>query len=132
MKLSVNDLKNITPTGVNIELSYEKDYSGTEEKIELRVYPLTVEEKILLQEKSDKLNQLLKLKDRSDEQEKELITLNDDINLEYAYLTTKKVISDITRDFIKSNFPKKWYAQIFKATLEAEGINPDDIEKEKN
>jgi len=132
MKLTMNDLRNITPVGVNVNLKYEEGYNGDEKELTIRVYPLTVEEKISLQERSDKLNKLLRVKERSDEQEAEMLELNNDINLDYAYYTTKKVVPDITREFIKETFPKIWFNQIFKATLEAEGISAADIEKEKN
>jgi len=132
MKLTVNDLKNITPVGKEIGLKYEEGYDGEEKEIRLRIYPLTVEEKVILQERSDELNKLLKVKERTDEQDVRVIELNDEINLEYAFYTTRKVIDGITKEFIKDNFPKKWYMDIFRATLEAEGIKTSDIEKEKN
>lgn len=132
MKLSIKDLDNITPVGENITLKYEVGYNGKEEELNIRVYPLTVEEKINLQKKSDELNKLIKIKEPSDEENKEISDLSDSINLDYAYYTMKKISDDITIEYIKKNFPKSWYNDIFKATLRAEGINTDEIEKEKN
>jgi len=134
MKLSMQDLRNITPVGVEVELKYEEGYAGEEKEIKLRVYPLTVEEKVILQEKSDKLNKFLKIDDdiRTDEESKAMVDLSNEINYDYAFFTCKKVIPDITREFIIKSFPKIWYNIIFRATLEAEGISASDIEKEKN
>ena len=132
MKLNISDLKNITPVGTAIKLQYETGYSGEEKTLDIRVYPLKVSEKILLQENSDALNKLVNIKERTPEQDKRVVELNDSINLDYAYYTMKKVCDDITREIIKESFPKTWYAQIFKATLKSEGIDVEEIQKEKN
>lgn len=132
MKLSITDLQNIKPVGKEIELKFETGYNGEEKSFKVKIYPLTVKEKVELQAKSDELNNLLKVTERTPEQDKRLTELNDEVNLDYAYFTTSKVIDGITREFIKDNFPRIWYSEIFKATLEAEGLKIDDIEKEKN
>lgn len=134
MKLSMNDLKNITPVGVNVLLHYEEEYSGESKDIELRVYPLTVKEKLEVQGLNDALAIANKVKeeDRTDEQIKNIIDLNEKINLQYALFAVRKTIPDVTIEFIKEKFPRIWYQTIFLATLEAEGITKADIEKEKN
>ena len=132
MKLNIEDLKNITPVGKEIELEFEKGYSGEQSSIKVRVYPLTVQEKITIQKESDELNKLIKIKERTEAEDARLIELNDLLNVEYAFFTTSKSIEGITREFIKENFPKAWYQKLFTAALEAEGIKSSDIEKEKN
>lgn len=132
MKLNMNDLKNITPVGEEITLKYETNYNGEESELVIKVYPLTVEEKIDLQKKSDTLGALLKIKETTPEQTAEITRLNDEINLDYAFFTMRKISDDVTREFVKDNFPKKWYMQIFRATLKAEGISTKDIDAEKN
>jgi len=132
MKLSMKDLQNITPTGVNIILKYEEGYSGIEKDVTMRIYPLTVAEKIEIQQLNDKLQLLIKLKEPTEAQETAIVDLNSTINIKYAFYSVKKVMEDITEEFIRDSFPKSWFMTIFKATLEAEGINPKKIDEEKN
>ena len=132
MKLSIKDLENITPTGKNIVLKYEEGYNGTEKEVTMRIYPLTVKEKIDVQHLNDELQILLKVKEPTEAQEKAIIELNNNINTKYAFYSVRKVIEDVTEEFIKDSFPKAWYMDIFKATLAAEGIDPKKIDEEKN
>ena len=128
----MKDLQNITPTGVNIILKYEEGYSGIEKDVTMRIYPLTVAEKIEIQQLNDKLQLLIKLKEPTEAQETAIVDLNSTINIKYAFYSVKKVMEDITEEFIRDSFPKSWFMTIFKATLEAEGINPKKIDEEKN
>ena len=132
MKLSMSDLKNMTPVGEVLELEYEKDYNGVAEKWELKVYPLKTQEKLEIQALNDNLLKLSKKKELTPEEEKELHKLNEEINLKYAHYTMRKTMPDITEEFIKEKFPSMWFKKIFEATLKAEGINLDEIKAEKN
>ena len=74
MKLTMKDLENISPTGEEITLKFERDYNGAEEEIKVMVYPLTTEEKIEIQLLNDDLSPLAKKKERSDEEDKKLMS----------------------------------------------------------
>lgn len=156
-KFNIQDLKNITPTGEVVLLPFESDYDGNIEEFELRVYPLTVEEKVqidILKEKFQKLHKKFtylenKLKSltkdtkltaeeldkktdiiekQSDPISIELGDILNQIAYQIVYFTVKKTQKDITPESTKNMFTKKWNDIIVAKVGELEGITP----KEKN
>ena len=118
--------KNIVPVHKTLVLEYEEEYSGEKQELITKIYPFTLEEKMKIKNKTDKVSEDLK-------SDNETIVENarkeqEENTYKTIHMVLVKDDPTITTDIIK-RMPDDWYDKIVMKALEFEGIT-EDVMKE--
>jgi len=118
--------RNIVPVHKVYTWEYEVDYEGKVEKLEMKIYPFTVEEKLKIQTMSEDGSKLYKSKNPEERARGEKM-LADSAELS-ALTILKKDDPEITAETI-ARLPSYVKTDIFYMALEFEGIKREVIEE---
>ena len=114
--------RNVVQTHNNLQLKYEVDYSGEIKTIDVKIYPYTVEEKLLIKTKTENIEQLQKT---NPEQAEKLAEEN---LYESVLYILKKDDNGATIEHVRS-MPMAWLNDLTFAALEAEGITREQLKE---
>lgn len=129
VKISIDKLEGIAPVGKDVEIEYEKEgeYSGNVQKLTLRLYPLTVEEELEIQQKTEE-NKIKKddspevIAEKRKKQEETLHTM--------VFYALRKAVDGITLERVKT-LPYPVHERVIREMYLFKGVDLDLVKKKE-